>query len=218
MGGEASSCNTLHWPHFPVFDSVIKILADKQTSQTDQHLKCDARVRDFCLRTVDSINRNLSVRLPLILPQLHLPQLPKAVSLPHRLLVKHLRSPPPPPHPSTLSDGGNGGASLPSQQWMTNLKGSVPGESLWRKDTKTCSEPMITSFEDREQLIHSNVRELQLVECLLTLVQWRIVSGSFCCTQCCAYWHILFVSLSISCHFILHCNCLLFWQLFIKPL
>ena len=107
MGGEASSCNTLHWPHFPVFDSVIKILADKQTSQTDQHLKCDARVRDFCLRTVDSINRNLSVRLPLNLPQLHVPQLPKAVSLPHRLLVKHLRhwSPPPPTHPPCQTAG-----------------------------------------------------------------------------------------------------------------
>lgn len=54
-------------------------------------------------------------------------------------------------------------------------------------------------FEDREQLIHSDVQEFQLFEYLLTLVQWWLVSGSFYCTQYCTYLrHMLFFCTSLQ--------------------
>lgn len=48
--------------------NVLKILADKQSSQTDQELKCDAWSRDFCLGTGDGIIGTCQSDFPWISP------------------------------------------------------------------------------------------------------------------------------------------------------
>lgn len=109
--------------------SVLKIPTDKQISQTDPELKCDAWSRDFCLGTVDGIIGTCQSDFPWICPGL--------MSLGYRKLF----------HFHTVfwwntcdTDSptlpGCGDNSLRPQQWMTNLKDGMPRESLRRKEVK----------------------------------------------------------------------------------
>lgn len=74
-------------------------------------------------------NRNLSVWLPSNLLRPRVPRLPKAVSLPHSLLVKHLQHWFP-----ILPASGDIGGSLQPQQWMTNLESQE--NHFWEKKWK----------------------------------------------------------------------------------
>lgn len=79
--------------------------------------------RDFYLGTVDSIIGTCQPDFPWILKP-HVPRLPKAVSLPHDLLVKGLRHRLP-----TLSDGGD---SDRWPIWRTECQENHWGEQKWK--------------------------------------------------------------------------------------
>lgn len=86
-------------------------------------------------------NRNLSVWLPLNLPRPHVPRLPKAVSLPHSLLVKHLRHWF--PHPARLWGQFSATTTMDDESERRHAK-RITSE----KRSETCSKAqMITSVK-----------------------------------------------------------------------